>query len=240
MAESTQIPGKNITTSEIKYNGDYYKIPYANVYDAHDIVFRCSRDMYEKNILDLWMEYIFNPKTHAVGYTDDYATNITINQLNEQDEVVHSVILLDAFPTLCAPIAMSNEDRDSYATLQTQWMYRRWIKAEDNVDVTNGVSSLSQTPLGPIVAPILSNPAAQRALKTLENQTGLDLEGEAVEIYNAIDQIVKESTGGGSTNQAASLIEGMRAQVEVNGIISDLQKGTLIDTIDNVLTNLRS
>jgi len=195
--------------------------------------------MYEKSIIDEWMNLIFDPKTHAVGYMDDYATNITINQLNEQDEIVYSVVLLDAFPTVCAPLTLSNDDRDTYARLQTMWMYRRWVKAEQNVDVTNGVSSLTQTPLGPIVAPVLSNPAVQRALDTLENQTGLDLEGEAVNIYNTVDEIVKGSTGS-STNQTASLVEGMKAQAEVNGNISEDQKAKLIGKIDDVLSNLRS
>lgn len=239
MIESTELPGKNLTTTEVKYNGDFYKIPYANVYETQQFMFKCSRDMYEKNIIDDWMNLIFDPKTHEVGYMDDYATNITINQLNEQDEIVYSVILLDAFPTMCTPLTLSNEDRDQYARLQTMFMYRRWEKAEDNVSTSDGVSSLTQTPFGPIVAPVLSNPAVQRALDTLENQTGLDLEGEAVNIYNQVDSIVKGTTGS-STNQTASLIEGIKAQVDVSGNISDDQKGRLIGKIDDILSSLRS
>lgn len=239
MLESTDMPGKNLATTEIKYNGDFYKLPYANTYEAQSFTFRCSRDMYEKNIIDDWMNMIFNPATHAIGYMDDYVTNITINQLNEQDEIVYSVILKDAFPTLCSPLAMSNEDKDTFARLQTEFMYRRWQKAEENANISDGVSSLTQTPLGPIVAPVLSNPAVQNALSTVEDQTGLDLEGEAVNIYNNIDSIVKSTTGS-SVNQSASVLEGMKAQIEVNDKISNDQKGTLINKVNDVLTNLRS
>ena len=239
MLESTELPGKNLTTTEVKYNGDYYKIPYANVYETQSFMFRCSRDMYEKNIIDEWMKLIFEPTSHAIGYMDDYVTNITINQLNEQDEIVYSVILKDAYPSLCAPISVSHEDRDNYARLQCQFMYRRWQKVEENINISDGVSSLSQTPLGPVLAPFLSNPAVQRALDTIDNQTGLDLEGTAVDIYNQVDDLVKGTTGS-STNQTVSLIESIKAQVGLSGTVSDIQKSKLIEKIDDILTNLRS
>ena len=239
MVESTDIPGKSLTTTEVKYNGDFYKIPYANVYETQQFIFRCSRDMYEKNIIDDWMNLIFNPTTHTIGYMDNFVTNITINQLNEQDEIVYSVILKDAYPSLCAPLPVSNEDRDTFARVQCQFMYRRWQKAEENVNVSDGVSSLSQTPLGPILAPVLSNPAVQRALDTLENQTGLDLEGEAVNIYNQIDAIVKSTTGT-SVNQSVSILEAMKAQIEVLGTITAESASKLIGIIDDILTDLRS
>jgi|SRR5690554_2432273 len=238
MVESTDIPGKNLTTTEIKYNGDFYKIPYSVVYETQQFMFKCSRDMYEKNIMDEWMNLIFDPTKHEIAYMDDYATDITINQLNEQDQIVYSVILKDSFPIMCAPMTVSNEDKDTYARLQCQFMYRRWIRADDNINDADGVSSLTQTPLGPIVAPFLSNPAVQRALDTVKNQTGLDLEGEAVNIYNGIDNIVKSTTGS-SINRSASLLEGMKAQIGSNGKISADQKGKLIGKIDDILSNLR-
>src|SRR5690554_6787798 len=58
MVESTDIPGKNLTTTEIKYNGDFYKVPYSVVYETQQFMFKCSRDMYEKNIIDDWMNLI--------------------------------------------------------------------------------------------------------------------------------------------------------------------------------------
>jgi hypothetical protein len=86
---------------------------------------------------------------------------------------------------------------------------------------------------------VLSNPAVQNALSAFEDQTGLDLEGEAVNIYNNIDSVLKNTTGS-SVNQSASVLEGMKAQIEVNGNISDDQKGTLIDKVNDAITNLRS
>lgn len=195
--------------------------------------------MYERNVIDEWMSLIFDPTTHFVGYMDDYAVDITINQLNENDQVTYSIVLLDAFPTLCSPMPLSNDDRDMYARLQTQWMYRRWVKADENVNNNNGVGSLSQTPLGPIVTPILANPAVQAALNTLKDTTGLDLQGEAVNIYNQMDAVIKGATAT-STNQTASIIENIKAHIATNGSLTANDQATLINKANDILKNLRS
>lgn len=271
MVNQTEIPGKTLTTSEVKYNGEMYRLPYSAIYETHQFLFKCSSDLYEKNIIDTWMNSIFNPFTYTIGYLDDYSVNITINQLNERDEIVYSSVLVDAFPIMCAPISVSNDDRDTYAQLQTSWSYKKWFRVEENINIgstsstldpvpegnspriipskyqapvlqqtTNnyGVNSLSQTPFGPLVAPLLSNPAVQEALDILEDTTGLDLDGEAANIYNQIDLVVKNTTGG-SINRTATLIEGMKAQIGLSGSISDTQTASLIGRIDEVLSKLR-
>lgn len=238
MVDSANIPGKNLTTTDVKYNGDHYHIPYSNVYEAHDFTFKCSRDMYEKNIIDEWMNLVFNPTTHEISYMDDYTTDITINQLNEKDEIIQSIILVDAYPSLCSPITMTTDENNSFAKLQVQFLYKRWRKAEENINRTDGIDSLAQSPLGPILSPFLSNPAIQSALTTLEDQVGLDLEGEAVNIYNQIDTLVRGTTGA-SINNTATILESMKAQIGINGTISNLQKSALISKVNDILNNLR-
>jgi|AntRauTorckE6833_2_1112554.scaffolds.fasta_scaffold03616_8 hypothetical protein len=238
MVESTDIPGKNLVTTEIKYNGDYYKLPYGVVYEAQSFTFNVSRNMYEKNIIDEWMNIIFDPIKHTIGYMDDYATTITINQMDEQDNIVYSIQLKDAFPTMCNPVTVSNEERDSFVKLTTNFMFKRWERVGEQGSDDPGVSSLTQTPLGPIVTPILSNPAVQGALTSLEDQTGLDLDGEAANIYNQVDNIVKGSTGTDS-NKIASYVEQMKAQVSINGNITETQKGQLVNKFNDVVSKLR-
>lgn len=239
MVDSTDIPGKNLVTTEIKYNGDYYKLPYGVVYEAQNMIFNVTRNMYEKNIIDEWMNLIFDPINHTIGYMDDYATTITINQLDERDEVVYSIQLKDAFPTLCNPVTVSNEDRDGFIKLSVAFMYKRWVRVGEQESGDPGVTSLSQTPLGPIVTPVLSNPAVQSALGTLEDQTSLDLDGEAANIYNQVDSIVKGATGTNS-NKIASYVEQIKAQTSLNGNITETQKGQLIDKFNDVISKLRS
>ena len=237
--ESTEIPSKSLTTTDVRYNGDFYKLPYAVIYGAQQFTFRVSRDMYEKNIIDEWMNQIFNPTTHEVRYMDDYVTNVVINQLDERDRIVYSVMLKDAFPTMCNPLTVSNEESNQFHRLSVMFNYRRWQRIGEGDGADSGVSSLSQTPFGPLLNPILSNPAVQKALDVFEQNTGIDLEGEAVNIYNQVDEIVKSTTGT-SINQSVSLIESIRASTQLNDKLTSVQKAEIIGIIDKALQALRN
>lgn len=238
MTDSTELPGKNISTTETKYNGDFRKMPYNNVYENHQFVFKCSRDMYEKNIIDDWMKIVYDPVNHFVGYEDDYVTDITINVMDTQDRITHSVILVDAYPTVCAPLPLANSDVDNYATLQTVWAYRRWVKAEENVSSNNGLTNLSQTALGPYVTPLLNNPAVQSALEEVENTTGLDLEGEALNIYNTVDSIVQNTTGE-SINKSVTLLNGVKSQTSLSNNLNSAEKDKLGSKISTIIGKLK-
>lgn len=239
MTEQTELPGKQITTSDIKYNGDFYKLPYSVVYAAQQFTFVVSRDMYEKNIIDEWMNLIHDPVTHEVGYHDDFVTNIIINQLDVADNIVHSVMLRDAFPMISNPLVVSNAEENMAHRLMCMFAYRRWERVSESENIRNAATRLAETPLGPYVAPILSNPAVQKALEVFERQTGVDLEGEAVAVYNQLDDVVKSTTGT-SVNKSASLIEQIRARTLNNDKISAQQKADLIEIVDDLLRNLRS
>lgn len=239
MIESTELPGKNLNTTDVRYNGDFYKLPYAVVYPMQQFTFKVSGDMHEKNIIDEWVNRIYNPVTHEVAYMDDYCVNITINQLDEYDRIVYSVLLRDAFPTMVNPLTVSNEEMNQFHKLVTMFSYRRWERVGEKENTAdNGVDSLSQTVLGPILTPILSNPVVKEALTVFENATGIDLEGEAVGIYNQIDQILRQTTGG-SINSTVGIIEQIKASIGLNGKLTNIQKAELIQIVNKVLTSLK-
>lgn len=239
MVEQTEMPGKNLTTSDIKYNGDFYRHAYAIVYGMLPFTFKVSRDMYEKNIIDEWMNLIVDPRTHEVQYMDDYVVDITINQLDEQDNVVYSVLLKDAFPTTCNPLTNSNEEMNVVHKLMCMFSYRRWERIGERENQKGPYASLSQTVFGPILAPILSNPAVQKALDIFENVTGVDLEGEAVNIYNQVENIVRATTGS-SVNTSVGVLQEIKARTENNQKIEPLQKAKVLEVIENAIGALQS
>lgn len=240
MIESTEIPGKNLNTTDVRYNGDFFKLPYSVIYPAQQFTFRVSRDMHEKNIIDEWMNLIFDPVSHEVAYMDDFCVNITINQLDDQDRIVYSVVLRDAFPILVNPLTVSNEEQNQFHRLATMFSYKRWerIGEAENKIIDGGVGSLSQTVFGPILAPILTNPAVKKALEILERNTGIDLEGEAVAIYNQVDAVVRSTTGS-SISTSTSVLEQIKASVRMNGEITDMQKAELLEIIENAIDALK-
>lgn len=232
--EQTELPGKNLSTVDIKYNGDYFKLPYGQVYSVHPFTFRVSQDMYEKTIIDQWMNTIYNPELHVLGYYDDIVSRVTIEQLDLNDNVVESIILYDAFPIVVNPLVLSDADNNSIHKLFVQFAYKKWGKTED--EATGGLyGALAQTPLGPFVSPILSNPLVQRGLEVLEKQTGLDLEGEAVDIYNQVDSVVRNTTGA-SINESVNVLNKVKVDLDMNTRVSIPNKNTITGVVDKVLS----
>jgi hypothetical protein len=237
MCTQTELPGKTINVSEAKYNGDVYKVGHSIMYAQQQFVFKVSSDMHEKNLIDSWQSLIINPHSHEVAYFNEYSTDITIFQLNQNDEVVHAVKLEGAFPVMFNPLTLSNNEMNNAHELMVQFAYTKWTNLELDPAQADDVSSLSQTPLGPYIAPILSNPVVQRALDYVESTTGLDLEGEAVNIYNQIDGIVRETTGE-SINKTVGLLNSMKASISINDKITNNQAAELIDIVDGTLSKL--
>lgn len=238
MCAQTSLPGKTINVSETKYNGDTLKSGHSILYGQHQFTFKVSTDMYEKDIIDNWMNLVVDPTTHEVGYHSDYATNIIINQLNTNDKVVKSYMLEDAWPVNVNELVLSHLESNNTHELMVQFAYRRW-KDLDLDSTGNGLlDKLSQTPFGPYLAPILSNPAVQKGLEYLKDSTGLDLEGEAVNIYNQVDKIVRETTGE-SIGNAVSLLNGIKANLDLTENISPEQIVKLSEIIDGTIGKIK-
>ena len=237
MVNQIELPGKMLSTTETKYNSDVYTMAYGNTYEGLSIMFNISRDMLEKNIFDSWQELAYDPIKHKAGYFDDYKSNITINVLDANDRIVYSVRLIDAMPKTIVPIQLSQDD-GSNMKMSVMFMYKRWERIEGNVSKDlDKLGSLSQTALGPAVTPLLSNPAIQSALGAIQSQTGLDLEGEALNIYNSVDTIVKQSTGT-DTNKIKGSINSYVASAEISDKMTPQQKSNLIGALNEVLGKL--
>ena len=236
MCDQTEIPGRNLITSETSYNGDLMKVVYGTLYGMQPFTFHVSRDMYEKTIIDKWQELAYDPINHTSSYLDDYTANITIDVLDQADSVVYTVKLKNAFPINCNPITVSNSERDSLIPLMVTFAYKRWVRPDQEQSDNGLLSSLSQTPFGPYVTPFLSNPVVKEATDWLKD-SGIDLEGEAMNIYNMVDGVVKNTTGQ-SITKSTTMLNGIMASVQTNGKITDEQKGGLIRGIREAISIL--
>lgn len=237
MVDEIPLPGKTLPTTDIRYNSDVYRMPYGSLYDTQTIVFGCTSDMYEKFVIDLWLDCIFDPNNHEIEYQDQYATTIKINFLDKQDRTVHSVTWEDAYPIAIDPVQLSNSNASEYAKISATFTFKRWKPAYEFNDPSS-VSGLSQTPLGPFITPILSNPIVQGALETLEEFTGIDLEGEGVAIYNQIDSIMKGATGT-SINKLSSILNGILSDIESNSKLSTSDQRNLVELVQRLLGKLK-
>lgn len=102
--ESTELPGRNISTSDILIAGPSIKLPYTSNYNDISFTFYCTNDMYEKRIFDAWMNVICHRDDNLIEYRENYATTIGIFQYDEGGDkrpwpaLTYGVKLIDAYP----------------------------------------------------------------------------------------------------------------------------------------------
>lgn len=235
MIESTEISGKDLTFTETKYNSDYFSTPYSITYQPITMVFKVSREMHEKNFFDTWIEQIVNPYTHQVEYFDNIVSPvIEIQQLDENDRVIHKVKMIKAFPISIAPMPLDNTSTNSTHRLSVTFAYVRW--ENDYINTNRNIESLTETPLSPFLSEYLSNPLVDRALRFLEDQ-GIDLTGAAMSVYNQVDDILKNTTGE-SINKSVGLLNRIKASLDLNDFLTQQDITKLTEIIEQTIKRL--
>ena len=88
--------------------------------------FVVTNDMYIRRMFDNWMEGIYSPGKHLVGYKDDYAVDVVIQMLNQKDIPIYGVKLLKAYPKSISGFDL-NQDKDALTTLTVEWKYDKFV-----------------------------------------------------------------------------------------------------------------
>lgn len=129
--ESAELPGRNISTSDILIAGPLIKLPYTNNYNDITFTFYCTNDMYEKRIFDDWMNVICSREQNTLAYREDYATTIGIFQYDEGGDkrpwpaLTYGVKLIDAFPISTNQMSLSWSD-DNIHRLSVTFAYTQY------------------------------------------------------------------------------------------------------------------
>lgn len=230
MCNQTEFGGRQIATGEQKINGLMYRVGYGSMYMNQQFVFDVSGDLYEKQIVDAWQDLIVDSASKEIGYYDDYIGEIYLHQLDRNNNRVYTIVLTDAYPVTVNALQFSNSDMNATHKLAVLFSYKNWIRGD--VVGQSGAQSLSQTILGKQYNKLLSNPAARIGLNVLES-AGLNLTGEALNIYNQIDGVLQNSLDT-DANTLKKILNGIRADVSANTLLNAAETSDLTSTIDSI------
>lgn len=143
LCESVTMPGKQLLTSERVIGNVREKVAYGYAVDDVSMTFYLLNDYGVKNYFDAWMNTVFNNETYEAGYKKDYAKSVKIHQLRKPivgisqgigpirvnlgvgGGSVHSVELLEAFPTTVQQIDFNNE-QDGLVRVTVQLSFTNW------------------------------------------------------------------------------------------------------------------
>jgi hypothetical protein len=127
--EAAELPGKTLTTADVKIYGPTFKIPYQTQYSDTSLTFLCTNEFYERKLFDRWMEAIHPSDTNNLrfpkGDKSRYMTNIKIIQYDDFIKQIYAIELIDAFPVGIAPQALNWSD-DAFHRLSVQFSYQKY------------------------------------------------------------------------------------------------------------------
>ena len=127
--EAAELPGKTMTTADVKIYGPTFKVPYQTQYSDTSLTFLCTNEFYERKLFDRWMEAIHPTDTNNLRYPKGdksrYLTNIKIIQYDDFVKQIYAVELIDAFPIGVSPQTLSWAD-DGFHRLSISFAYQKY------------------------------------------------------------------------------------------------------------------
>lgn len=124
--DSASFPGRSLQTQDLKIYGPIEKLPYSSTYEDITLSFICSSSMMEKNLFDLWLEYINPSDSWDFKFRNNYCTRIIVNQYdNTKSKVEHQIELIDAFPISVSPLQLNWADEGIHR-LDVTFAYTYW------------------------------------------------------------------------------------------------------------------
>lgn len=113
LCESTFLPGKQITSTEYTPGfGFVVKIPTGFIIEDVSFVFNITNDYYAKKVFDQWQNIIIDPVRYLVAYDNEFKTNVTIRQLDEENKPIYEVVFVEAYPVSVNTISLDNNAVD--------------------------------------------------------------------------------------------------------------------------------
>ena len=115
LCESCSLPGRQIQTLDKQHLGfrQSVKIPQGYFNEDVNFVFHLTNDYHMKKVFDRWLDLIINPDSYKVSYKRDFVTDVTIQQLNQQNIPVYGVKLKNAFPVTVNTIELNNSSTET-------------------------------------------------------------------------------------------------------------------------------
>lgn len=127
LCESASLPGRNINTTEFQSTRQALKMPYGFINEDVNFTFLVTQDFGIKKAFDQWLESIIDAENYRLKYKDDYAREVTINQLDKNDKVLYAVKLQRAFPINVNTIELSNATENDYQRVTVAMTYENYI-----------------------------------------------------------------------------------------------------------------
>jgi hypothetical protein len=114
MCDTVTMPGISISTAQNRIWGEQREMPYEALFGNATFTFYVEPNLTVKDTFEQWMTNIRNPRTRTFNYYANYIADVTINvhSIENDDEIMHTVTLHEAYPQILNPIQLDYSSRD--------------------------------------------------------------------------------------------------------------------------------
>ncbi|HIC5345312.1 TPA: hypothetical protein ACW5GA_001576 [Salmonella enterica] len=233
MCMVASLPGVGIDTTPMTSNGNHIKMPNNKSNVDLDLSFLLANDYYEKSVMDKWKSLIFDPHTTKMGYYEDFVTDICIEQLDTEDQVVHRVYIVEAHPINFSSIELDKGATDQFNQYNISFSYNK-VLSETEYE-TRSLSS-DFLPLG--IADALTSggweTAASKAGQLYRKVKEGNFTGEALLAYKQLDQLVN-NLAGISIQDFERISVGISRDIMGNDNLTAAEKTSLLGILQDVM-----
>jgi hypothetical protein len=126
LCKSCTLPGRQITTMDYQTSKQPIKVPYSFINEDVSFTFYLTDDYYIKKMFDKWMETVFDSNNYKVQYKENFTTDITIQQLGNNDIPVYSVVLENAYPISVSSVTLDNSSENTVQEVTVTMTYENF------------------------------------------------------------------------------------------------------------------
>ena len=123
LCQEIDLPAKSLNTREIKVNGQKRVVPANYNWDNVTVTFLDTNSCIVYNTIYKWMDGINNPATNVGRFYDDYVSELKIDYLDKNNNMLGYIRLVDAFPISLSRSNISYTDRDSVMKTKVTFTY---------------------------------------------------------------------------------------------------------------------
>ena len=141
LCESCTLPGLEMTTLDYQTTSFPIKLP--NGYNAPDVdfTFLLTNDFYVRKMFDNWLNLIMPRETYKLAYRDTYATDVVIQQLNEQNVPIYGMRLENAFPIAQSSIELNQTSESTINKFTVSFTYENMKPEGAITSVLSGIGT---------------------------------------------------------------------------------------------------
>ena len=127
MIKGASIPASIISTIEVPFRGRKAKIAGDRTFEPLSLTVLNDSDFKIRSSFEKWMNGIEQHRENqGLGSTDDYQVDLTVEQLDKEDNVTKTYNFIGSFPTNLSQIDLNFETTDTIEEYTVEISYQYW------------------------------------------------------------------------------------------------------------------